>query len=276
MTDPSPEQFWKQALDELGLQMTKATFNTWLKDAKLISHDRGVFVVGVRNEYAKGWLEERLTNSVQSTLSSLTGRPAEVRFEIATEPPPTPAVNGNGHHPEQKFRDFVVEVVNFDPVSRTGFLMLGHYHNLFWRPYLDAIAKNLGVRFPKPFDLWLVLISWQHVKKTSKLNIEELCEVYGGSREQLFGRYRGDKKFYGDLDILELEGIVKHQKIGRTKNAEYTIKVLGESLPLLTPHQVNLLPRDLRHTHAALLQSCKVSLADWKQITLDSLVNGQK
>jgi hypothetical protein len=273
MTD-TPEKIWKQALSELELQMTKATFNTWLKDAQFTSLDKGVLTISVRNEYAKDWLENRLAETIARVYSVICGQEVALQVQITPPTSPAPAVNGNGHHQEpSKYRDFVVEVVNFDPVSRTGFLMLGHYHNLFWRPYLEAIAKNLKVKYPRPFDLWLVLISWQHIKKTSRLDIDELCQIYGGTRDQLLGRVRGDQRQYGDMDILELEGIVKHKRTGTTKNTEHTIKVLGEHLPLLTPAQVNLLPRGLRLAHSAILQSAKVSLADWKQITIDSLVD---
>ena len=32
----TPEAAWKATLGELELQMTKATFNTWLRDARLL------------------------------------------------------------------------------------------------------------------------------------------------------------------------------------------------------------------------------------------------
>ena len=40
-------QVWQAALGELQLQMTKPTFDTWLKNTSLISYEDGTFVIGV-------------------------------------------------------------------------------------------------------------------------------------------------------------------------------------------------------------------------------------
>ena len=66
---------WKATLGELELQMTKATFSTWLKDARLLASDENEFVIGVRNDYAKDWLENRLRETIVHTLTTITGKP---------------------------------------------------------------------------------------------------------------------------------------------------------------------------------------------------------
>ena len=54
------EQIWQAALGELQLQMTKATFDTWVRDTTVISYEDGSFIIGVHNGFAKDWLENRL------------------------------------------------------------------------------------------------------------------------------------------------------------------------------------------------------------------------
>ncbi|MFZ0546441.1 MAG: chromosomal replication initiator protein DnaA [Candidatus Promineifilaceae bacterium] len=76
------EVAWKATLGELELQMTKATFNTWLKDARLLACDEQEYVVGVRNDYAKDWLENRLEDTITRTLSTITGSSVDVRFVV--------------------------------------------------------------------------------------------------------------------------------------------------------------------------------------------------
>lgn len=89
----SPETAWKATLGELELQMTKATFNTWLKGARLIAYENNEYVIGVRNDYAKDWLENRLRDTILRTLSAISGqKKLQVRFvvwsdEIITPPP---------------------------------------------------------------------------------------------------------------------------------------------------------------------------------------------
>lgn len=82
-----PETAWKTALGELELQMTKATFNTWLKDAHLLDCNGDEYLVGVRNDYARDWLENRLHSAVIRTLSSIAGHPVSVRFVVGDAVP---------------------------------------------------------------------------------------------------------------------------------------------------------------------------------------------
>jgi len=78
----SPEAAWKATLGELELQMTKATFNTWLRDAKLISYTENEFVIGVRNDYAKDWLDNRLNDTISRTLRAIIGKKVDGLIEI--------------------------------------------------------------------------------------------------------------------------------------------------------------------------------------------------
>jgi len=81
-----PEQVWQAALGELQLQLTKSTFDTWLRDTDYLSYEDGVFVIGVENAYAKDWLENRLLSTIKRTLTGVTGRATEVRFVVWVEP----------------------------------------------------------------------------------------------------------------------------------------------------------------------------------------------
>ncbi len=83
-----PEEAWQAALGELQLQMTKATFDTWLKQTYVITYEDGTFIVGVQNGYAKDWLENRLVGTIQRTLSAILDRSVEIRF-LVQSPDPT-------------------------------------------------------------------------------------------------------------------------------------------------------------------------------------------
>jgi len=76
------DQIWQAALRELQLQMTKATFDTWLKNTRGISHEDGIFVIGVPNALARDWLENRLLTTVERTLVGIIGHPVEVEFAV--------------------------------------------------------------------------------------------------------------------------------------------------------------------------------------------------
>jgi chromosomal replication initiator protein len=78
----SPAEIWAAAHGELELQMTRETFDTWLRDARLITHEDGTYIIGVRNIYAREWLEKRLKKVVTRTLGEVAGRSVEVRFVV--------------------------------------------------------------------------------------------------------------------------------------------------------------------------------------------------
>src|SRR5512140_323590 len=78
-------QVWQAALGELQLQMTRATFDTWVKPTFAIAYENGDLVVGVRNAYAKQWLENRLYGMIQRTVSHLIGHSAQIKFILKSE-----------------------------------------------------------------------------------------------------------------------------------------------------------------------------------------------
>lgn len=76
----SPQEAWQATLGELQLQMNRATFNTWLKDARLTDVEEQTFTIAVRNDYARDWLENRLHATIQRTMASILGYRPELRF----------------------------------------------------------------------------------------------------------------------------------------------------------------------------------------------------
>jgi len=75
-------RIWQAALGELQLELTRATFETWLRNSRLVACEDGIFVIGVANTYARDWLESRLRSVVARVLTRLTGRTASVRFVV--------------------------------------------------------------------------------------------------------------------------------------------------------------------------------------------------
>jgi len=82
--DPA-DRLWQDALAELQLELTRATFNIWLRDAKLVACEDGVFVIGVTNAYARDWLANRLHPTIVRILTRLAGEQVEVRFAVRRE-----------------------------------------------------------------------------------------------------------------------------------------------------------------------------------------------
>jgi chromosomal replication initiator protein len=76
------EQLWQAALGQLQLEMPRAAFDTWVRDAELLTYEDGTFIISVRNAYARDWLEDRLLSTVKRVLTGILGRTVEVRFVV--------------------------------------------------------------------------------------------------------------------------------------------------------------------------------------------------
>jgi len=73
---------WQNVLDQLRLQMTRATFDTWLKDTRIVSQNNSHLVVGTKNAYAKDWLENRLFTTINRTVADILGYSIDIDFVV--------------------------------------------------------------------------------------------------------------------------------------------------------------------------------------------------
>ena len=76
------EQAWQAAQGQLQLEMPKASFDTWVRGADFFSYEDGTFVIGVKNAYARDWLDNRLSSTVIRILTGMMNRTVEVRFIV--------------------------------------------------------------------------------------------------------------------------------------------------------------------------------------------------
>ncbi|MCB0032610.1 MAG: hypothetical protein KDE51_01210 [Anaerolineales bacterium] len=78
-------ELWQAALSELELQMTRATFDAWLRHTNFARYDAGTYHVTVQNQRAKEWLDARLKQMVERTLSTLTGETVKLSVKVEAE-----------------------------------------------------------------------------------------------------------------------------------------------------------------------------------------------
>jgi len=74
-------ELWRATLDELRLQLTQATFDTWLRPSRALGFEDETLVVRTHSPYAKEWLSIRLNTAVQRTLSGIANKSLTVRYE---------------------------------------------------------------------------------------------------------------------------------------------------------------------------------------------------
>jgi len=92
-----PREIWEIARSQLRLQMTKSTYETWVRDTVCLAYEDGAFVIGVPNAYAKDWLSLRLRPLIKRTLVSIIGHAVEITFVV--QPMTSEAVSDRVHGP---------------------------------------------------------------------------------------------------------------------------------------------------------------------------------
>jgi chromosomal replication initiator protein len=78
------EHAWQAALGQLQLEMSKASYDTWVSNAEFLGYDEGSgrFEIGVRNAYARDWLADRLSATISRMLTGMMGNPITTEIKV--------------------------------------------------------------------------------------------------------------------------------------------------------------------------------------------------
>jgi len=83
-------QAWQATIGQLQMDLSKANFDTWVRNTQLISYEEGsgTFALGASNAYACDWLESRLKSIITNKLSGIMARQVNVEFKVWSAPAP--------------------------------------------------------------------------------------------------------------------------------------------------------------------------------------------
>ena len=83
MASEAPAQrIWEAALGRLQLQVTRPSYDTWLRDTVGLSIDGDDLVVGVPTTFAAEWLGGRMRGLIETAVASIAHAPLGVRFAV--------------------------------------------------------------------------------------------------------------------------------------------------------------------------------------------------
>ncbi len=77
------EQVWQSVLGQLQMEMPRASFDTWVRGTKPLSFQNGTLTIGVRNAYARDWLENRLSSTISRLLMGIVKTNVIVQFVVS-------------------------------------------------------------------------------------------------------------------------------------------------------------------------------------------------
>ncbi len=76
---------WHNTLEIIQTQLSRPSYETWLKETKPLAFYNNTIVVGVPNEFAKDWLENRYSSLLQEAVNSVAGREVKLKFIVPQE-----------------------------------------------------------------------------------------------------------------------------------------------------------------------------------------------
>ena len=79
---PTAPQLWEAALGRLQVQITRPTFDTWLRDTTALSMSDSQLVIGVPTTFAAEWLELRLYQLIDAAVASVSHQRLEISFQV--------------------------------------------------------------------------------------------------------------------------------------------------------------------------------------------------
>jgi len=187
----SPEKAWQAAVANLEVDMSRATFSTWVKPTHLVEFSDDTFVIGCINAYGRDWLTDRLTTTLQRFLTGVLNREVKVRFvvceqEVDDEENLASVENQDQEDDEENPIDLDIHYNSIRNILlEPGRVVRLPVYNLRWLPYVGSQV------------IFLVMALWQEYylassgkgrKGSCKVSVraERICQWAGISRAQFF------------------------------------------------------------------------------------------
>jgi hypothetical protein len=256
------DQVWQAACAELKIQLTDATFDTWLRRARMVALEGDVFTVAVHNQYAQEWLENKLHSMVVRTLTGVVGRPVSVRFVVTTSEEAARPVEAampvaGGEIPAEVARVEAPVPAKAKAVERVGFVSPNYnthengwfpislYESKFWAPLLGRVAWRVW-EIVRESDIRREKTEWTPNRRWSAPTLAEHVpcgkQAVAGVNRNSHGRQPGALERMAEL------GIGRFERQGEEPHIMYVVAVRVR-LPLLVPVQVKELPERLQLDH---------------------------
>jgi chromosomal replication initiator protein len=85
MENNGVSSLWERALILIEKELSKPSFETWVKTTEPIQLAGNVMLISVPNDFAKDWLENRYANTIKKALTVVSGIEMDVQFFVPKE-----------------------------------------------------------------------------------------------------------------------------------------------------------------------------------------------
>ncbi len=77
------ERLWSQVLERLQLQLSRPTFETWIKTASAEQLENNCLVICTPNPFARNWLQKYYIKTIADVVQDILGHPVEIHISVA-------------------------------------------------------------------------------------------------------------------------------------------------------------------------------------------------
>ena len=171
----NPKDAWETTYHQLEHQLDRGSFDTWLRGAAYIEVEEGVFVIGVRNEYARDVLQNRLYRNVRRVLADVCGEAVDIRFVVSRREPvvekPSSETGGGDEMPLFRLlaQQEAIQATNPEPLPPV--------HQRIARPQRPPLPESdLNPRYT--FDRFIVNGSNRITYEAARAVVENPAQAY--------------------------------------------------------------------------------------------------
>jgi chromosomal replication initiator protein len=79
----SLDSLWSQVLERLQLELSRPTFETWIKTANAERLENNCLVIITPNPFARNWLQKYYINTIANVVQNILGHPVEIYITVA-------------------------------------------------------------------------------------------------------------------------------------------------------------------------------------------------
>ena len=82
LVDVGLESLWSQVLERLQVQLSRPTFETWIKTASAEQLENNCLVIRTPNPFARNWLQKYYIKTIADVVQEILGHPVEIYFTV--------------------------------------------------------------------------------------------------------------------------------------------------------------------------------------------------
>lgn len=214
------DEIWQKALDIMEKQVSKPSFETWLKSAKPFQFNNYNLVIEVPNDFAKDWLESRYYDLIKDSLEEVINHDVGITFVLPNSMEPSNPQNyvNNNILPQQKLAQEEVIPTFLNPKYTFDTFVVGN-SNRFAHAASLAVAESPAKSYNPLFIYGGVGLGKTHLMQAIGHfvidNNSSTTVVYVSSEKftnELINSIRDDKTVefrnkYRNMDILLIDDI---------------------------------------------------------------------